>query len=453
MEELLGCWQEAQRADKAAVQLQRIREELGPECFEHITAVIREIESCSRLLRDLYDLFPIYQSRIPIIINHLNLILPSLCKTIQGMMVYIDNDAFPARTQWTLMYERLGNQGGITLSLRFVMYVELLVQLVRLLSRSLLYDPTTLERLRIRHLRLRLLQGIPAPPPSVISQHAPAQSTESDFERRHWAEKIFGDQPHSTSGLRHRRESMCFGPPMVDSKLGITPGSIVLFKLLCRWLGPYMNPLTACYGVHELCIRRKGSALQLQRWSQNLMSLKLWVVLFFKTWEKMVLFHSAFAALKSRCPLTSSVPQEDVVLLGEKRLFQGKIIDDGFAHSLTVLQDEECGGIRLHAAVNSGELLRCPVWTAFITQQSASPEWMERRGRHRIWLRDVHVYAFCHKYRKKHQMKRDGEFELYFMAVEAADAFQNLFTVDSDDSDSDHESVLDVPLMSGGNGL
>lgn len=80
------------------------------------------------------------------------------------------------------MVERLGDQGGMSLPTRFVMYVDLLVQLVRLLSRQVyfpsktadwtmlnltggvsspLYDPTTLELLRMRHLRLRLLQGIP----------------------------------------------------------------------------------------------------------------------------------------------------------------------------------------------------------------------------------------------------------------------------------------------------
>ncbi len=42
-----------------------------------------------------------------------------------------------------------------------------------------------------------------------------------------------------------------------------------------------------------------------------------------------------------------------------------KIIDDGFDHILTVVQDRKCGGIRLHAAVRNGELRRCPVWTAF----------------------------------------------------------------------------------------
>lgn len=37
--------------------------------------------------------------------------------------------------QWMLMHERLSEQGGMSLALRFAMYVDFLVQLVRLLMR------------------------------------------------------------------------------------------------------------------------------------------------------------------------------------------------------------------------------------------------------------------------------------------------------------------------------
>lgn len=128
MEELLGCWREAQRADKVAGHLLRIRNTLELEFFEHITAVLKEIESASRLLRDLYDLFPIYRSRVPMIVYYLNVILPSLLKTLQQMMIYVDNEGISARSQWTLMYERMGDQGSMTLAARFVMFVDFLVQ-------------------------------------------------------------------------------------------------------------------------------------------------------------------------------------------------------------------------------------------------------------------------------------------------------------------------------------
>lgn len=68
MEEVQGCWQEAKRADVAAVRLLRIRAELGVEFHEHLTAVLRALESVRRLLRDLYDLFPIYSARVSMII-------------------------------------------------------------------------------------------------------------------------------------------------------------------------------------------------------------------------------------------------------------------------------------------------------------------------------------------------------------------------------------------------
>jgi hypothetical protein len=40
---------------------------------------------------------------------------------------------------------------------------------------------------------------------------------------------------------------------------------------------------------------------------------------------EMVLFHSAFGALKARCPLTLEVYPDDVCLAGEKRLFVGYV--------------------------------------------------------------------------------------------------------------------------------
>ncbi|RFU23685.1 hypothetical protein B7463_g12653, partial [Scytalidium lignicola] len=209
-------------------------------------------------------------------------------------------------------------------------------------------------------------------------------------QQRHWAEKIFEDTPKSVTGLRHRRESKCFGPSMLDINLGVTSQSVVLFKL------------------------RKGASLQLRRWSSHNEHPTCWTALFFKTWEKMVLFHCAFVALKFRCPFTRIMHPEDFALSGETRLFQGRIIDDGYEHSLAVYQEEKSGGLRLHAAVWSGELKKCPVWTAFVTHQSTSPQWIVRRSKHRIWLKEIYPHVFCKDYKKKHQLKKHGEFEIYF---------------------------------------
>ena len=149
------------------------------------------------------------------------------------------------------------------------MYNEFLVQTVRLLSKSVtcgrlvcnwnianfrrspLYDPTNLELLRVRVLRIRIMQGIPcmlytrveglhgndanclqivpsipvmphqpgptgtpdAPTPAAqasASQESPLELTNAD--QRHWAEKIFGSIPHSATGLNHLRESALTNP-------------------------------------------------------------------------------------------------------------------------------------------------------------------------------------------------------------------------------------------------
>jgi len=110
-------------------------------------------------------------------------------------------------------------------------------------------------------------------------------------------------------------------------------------RLLCRWIDRYNNPMYSCFGVQELCIRRKGSSLQFRRWEPSRAHPALWLVLFFKTWEseevpsqhgdllihllEMVLFHAAFGALKARCPMTINLTTDDLVLAGETKRFQG----------------------------------------------------------------------------------------------------------------------------------
>ncbi|KAL3420790.1 hypothetical protein PVAG01_07235 [Phlyctema vagabunda] len=281
-------------------------------------------------------------------------------------------------------------------------------------------------------------------------QPEPPRGRPAENERPHWATKVFEDVPHSTTSLKHRRISKCFGPSMSEARQGIKPGSTVLFKLpfdknylsvtanlepdvpgatriLCRWMDTYTNPLYSCYGVHELCISRTGSALQFRRYSVHRDRSTAWLALFFKTWEKMVLFHCAFVSLKARCPYTLRVNPSEYRLTGERVMFKGKIIDDKFCHSLTIFENEKNFAIRLQAAVGDGELKRCPVWTAFVTHQSTSPQWLYRRSKHRIWLMDIRLYVFCDNYRQSHQRQRHGEFEIYFVDAEAADHFEEFF--------------------------
>jgi hypothetical protein len=78
--------------------------------------------------------------------------------------------------------------------------------------------------------------------------------------------------------------------PFDKNKLSVTlylhADGADITRLLCRWVDPYFNPSYSCYGVHELCVRRKGSSLQFRRWSNNRAQSRIWIALFFKTWER-----------------------------------------------------------------------------------------------------------------------------------------------------------------------
>lgn len=139
MAELLGCWREAQRADKVCDRLLLIQDIVGHDFDGQITAIRRGIGECRTLLRDLFDLFPIYQDRVSRISYYLTVVLPSFRKTLQDMTEYLEIANLPSAAKFTWMVNQLEAQGDTTLVNRFLMSVELLIQMVRLLSKYVVF--------------------------------------------------------------------------------------------------------------------------------------------------------------------------------------------------------------------------------------------------------------------------------------------------------------------------
>jgi hypothetical protein len=115
-------------------------------------------------------------------------------------------------------------------------------------------------------------------------------------------------------------------------------------QLLCRWIDRSDNPQYSSFGIHQLTIQRRGSALQFRRWSSTRQQPALWMALFFKTFEsiylplchsqlcplwqladmlEMVLFHCTFVALKDRSLLTTALHPDEYQISGENKLFSG----------------------------------------------------------------------------------------------------------------------------------
>ena len=106
---------------------------------------------------------------------------------------------------------------------------------------------------------------------------------------------------------------------------------------------------------------------------------------------------------------------------GEKQLFSGTIIDDGYAHVIRILHDVETGMVRLQASVVSGDMQDAPVWTAFVTHVRYSNSWNRKTGvDSTVYLADIQHIIFTSDYRPR--FRRDG-FPLDFANVNDANLF------------------------------
>ncbi|KAG4294224.1 hypothetical protein FPRO06_00809 [Fusarium proliferatum] len=310
-----------------------------------------------------------------------------------------------------------------------------------------------MECTRLQLMQLREARGIPPPPIRLNSTIRPDSVLDDDSgiaTNIHWAEKIFSLPLPSRTPLKHQQSSKAYGPHAPWSQVRMPSDARILFirsfnerqiTLIVYQSGrdrcPYLllrtfhmgTPWFSLRGAHELCVERNGSSLQFWRWSSSEHCPKMWANLCFMTWEELVLVYCCFLSFKTRNSLTVQVANEDLALWGERKLFQARIVDDGFMHSLIVYEDYVTKGIRLHAAVWDGDLRQCPVWTAFITHQSASPKWMRRVSKTRVRLADIQLYVFCQEYRQQNQrVNRAGSFEIRFVSEEAAKRFKELFS-------------------------
>ncbi len=181
MAELLLCWRVAEKADKIAAALYRIRSEVDVAYVQELAIVTRQVHLTSRLLRDIFDLSPIYLERVRFVQEYLSIIFPCLRRTLEDIWYRLGDPDHSLQRVWIDLYEDLTEQGDIRLEERFVLYNDFLVQLVRLLSRSdaplscdwwmpnrvsrpSLFNAPALESLRIRILHLRIRRGMPGTP-------------------------------------------------------------------------------------------------------------------------------------------------------------------------------------------------------------------------------------------------------------------------------------------------
>lgn len=131
-----GCCLEAQRSDTVALQLDGLRYAIGENNDVHMTTVIEEIRACGSHLRELADLSQIHQDRVAVVLNHLNVILPCLSKTLRDITSYYEDRTLTKKNRWRTMYHNMADEAeSMTLPHRFRLYNYFLTSLRDVLIR------------------------------------------------------------------------------------------------------------------------------------------------------------------------------------------------------------------------------------------------------------------------------------------------------------------------------
>lgn len=131
-----GCALEAQRADTVALQLEGLGNSLTESSIGHLAIIVEEIHWIAAFLRELADYSQIHQDRIPIVLNHLNVVLPCISRTLRDIQGYIENKSMTKRNRWRTMYHEMKEEAdGIELAQRFSIYKYFLTSLRDVLIR------------------------------------------------------------------------------------------------------------------------------------------------------------------------------------------------------------------------------------------------------------------------------------------------------------------------------
>lgn len=134
-----GCCLEAQRSDTVALQIEGLRFALGENNDVHMASIVDSIRACACHLRELADLSQIHQERIRIVLNHLNVILPCLSRTLRDITTYYEDRSMSKKNRWRTMYHNMAEEAeGMTLPHRFKLYNYFLKSLRDVLIRYVL---------------------------------------------------------------------------------------------------------------------------------------------------------------------------------------------------------------------------------------------------------------------------------------------------------------------------
>ena len=133
---LQGCCLEAERADCVAVQLLGLRNALSEGTHTHLLMTMEEVSISGQLLRELAEYSKVHFSRVPVVLDYLEILLPCLSRSLRDITTYYEDRTLTKENRWRKMYHSMTQEaGGLSLPQRFILYNRFLSLLRELLLR------------------------------------------------------------------------------------------------------------------------------------------------------------------------------------------------------------------------------------------------------------------------------------------------------------------------------
>lgn len=149
---LQGCCLEAERADIVAMQLLGLRHTLPDGNHSHLMMAIEEIRASAQLLRELPEYCSVHFSRVPIVLDYLEILLPCLSRSLRDITTFYEDRTLTRENRWRKMYHSMAQEaGGLSLSQRFILYNRFLTLLRELLTRLASGTPMLLVKVVTHH--------------------------------------------------------------------------------------------------------------------------------------------------------------------------------------------------------------------------------------------------------------------------------------------------------------
>ena len=129
-----------------ALQLEGLHRTLASSAggsHPHLVATLEEMRSgTARLLRELADLAQVHRARAPAVLDHLNVVLPCLSRSLRDITSWYANRRLTCQNRWRGMYHSMKDEaGGLLLPQRFLLYSQFLMSLRDLLTRWVCFVP------------------------------------------------------------------------------------------------------------------------------------------------------------------------------------------------------------------------------------------------------------------------------------------------------------------------